>query len=83
MSEATVRLTSTGTGANKGQSDTKTEAAGRSTVDKSNLSFTGRIANWSARHRWWVVAASVTMLVLAVLASSTFKVKVKRLSERI
>ena len=39
------------------------------------LSFTGRIANWSARHRWWVVAASVTMLVLAMVASSTFKVK--------
>ena len=44
-------------------------------VDTSNLSFTGRIARWSARHRWWVVAASVAMLVVAVLASSTFKVK--------
>ena len=47
----------------------------RPAVDTSALSFTGRIANWSARHRWWVVAASVMMLVLAVLASSTFKVK--------
>ena len=47
----------------------------RSTPDTSTLSFTGRIANWSALHRWWVVAASVMMLVLAVLASSTFKVK--------
>ena len=28
-----------------------------------------------AVYRWWVVAASVMMLVLAVLASSTFKVK--------
>ena len=44
-------------------------------VDPRSLSFTGRIANWSARHRWWVVAASLMMLVLAVLASSTFKVK--------
>ena len=43
--------------------------------DTSRLSFTGRIARWSARHRWWVVAASVLMLVLAVLASSTFDVK--------
>ena len=40
----------------------------RSTLDTSTLSFTGRIAAWSARHRWWVVAASVMMLVLAVLA---------------
>ena len=45
----------------------------RSTLDASTLSFTGRIANWSARHRWWVVAASVMMLVLAVLASGTVK----------
>ena len=43
--------------------------------DSPTLSFTGRIANWSARHRWWVLAASVMMLVLAVLASSTFQVK--------
>ena len=43
--------------------------------DTSTLSFTGRIARWSARHRWWVIAASVMMLVLAVLASSTFEVK--------
>ena len=43
--------------------------------DTVSLSFTGRIASWSARHRWWVVAASVMMLVLAVVASSTFKVK--------
>ena len=47
----------------------------RSTLDTSTLSFTGRIAAWSARHRWWVVAASVMMLVLAVLASSTFETK--------
>ena len=42
--------------------------------DTVTLSFTGRIAAWSARHRWWVVAASVMVLVLAVLASSTCKV---------
>ena len=51
------------------------EADVESTLETSELAFTGRIASWSARHRWWVVAASVMMLVLAVLASSTFKVK--------
>ena len=40
-----------------------------------NLSFTGRIANWSARHRWWVVAASVLVLVMAVFASSVVETK--------
>ncbi len=42
-----------------------------SVADGSNLSFTGRIANWSARHRWWVVAASVLVLVLAMFISNT------------
>jgi uncharacterized membrane protein YdfJ with MMPL/SSD domain len=44
-------------------------------TDTAGLSFTGRIANWSATHRWWVVAATVTMLVLAILASSMFTPK--------
>ena len=43
--------------------------------DSLTPSFTGRIAAWSASHRWWTVAASVMMLVLAVLASSTFTPK--------
>ncbi len=30
------------------------------------LSFTGSMASWSARHRWWVVAGSVAVIVLAV-----------------
>ena len=47
----------------------------QSPVDLRCLAFTGRIANWSATHRWWVIATSVMILVLAVLASSTFKVK--------
>ena len=42
----------------------------QSTMDTSTLSFTGSIANWSARHRWWVVAASVLVLVMAVFVSS-------------
>ena len=35
------------------------------------LSFTGRIANWSARHRWWVVAASLMVVVLAFFVLNT------------
>ena len=41
----------------------------------SNLSFTGRIANWSARHRWWVVAASVLFIVLAMFILNTVETK--------
>ena len=40
-----------------------------------NLTFTGRIASWSARHRWWVIAASVLVLVLAVFVSGTVETK--------
>ena len=43
--------------------------------DTVTLSFTGRIANWSATHRWWVVAASVLVLVLAIFVSSTVETK--------
>ncbi len=46
-----------------------------STLDTSALSFTGRIANWSARHRWWVVAASVMLLVLAMFVMNTVETK--------
>lgn len=34
---------------------------------KSDLTLTGNIASWSARHRWWVVAASTFGAVLALL----------------
>ena len=43
--------------------------------DTVTLSFTGRIANWSARHRWWVVAASVMIVVSAMFVSSTVETK--------
>ncbi len=39
------------------------------------LTFTGRIASWSARHRWWVIAASVLVLVLAMYVSSAVETK--------
>ena len=45
------------------------------TVDGSKLSFTGRIAGWSARHRWWVVAASVLAVVLAMFILNTVETK--------
>ena len=35
------------------------------------VSFTGRIAGWSARHRWWVVAASIMVVFLAMFAANT------------
>ena len=44
-------------------------------VDTTTLAFTGRVAYWSARHRWWVVAASVLVLVMAVFVSSTVETK--------
>ena len=40
-----------------------------------NLTFTGRIASWSARHRWWVIAASVMVIVMAMFAMSSLETK--------
>ena len=37
-------------------------------VSGANLTPTARVASWSARHHWLVLAASVAVLVLAVLA---------------
>ena len=45
------------------------------TVEMPTLSFTGRIANWSARHRWWVVAASVLVIVLAMFVINNVETK--------
>ena len=30
------------------------------------LAFTGRIATWSARHRWWIVIGSAVLVVLSM-----------------
>ena len=43
--------------------------------DGISLSFTGQIAAWSARHRWWVIAASVLILISAMFISSTVETK--------
>ncbi len=44
-------------------------------LNTSGLSFTGRIAGWSAAHRWWVVSASVLVMVLAVFVLNTVEVR--------
>ena len=36
----------------------------------------GGVAAWSARNKWWVVLASVLVLVAAVFASSTLETKI-------
>ena len=44
-------------------------------VDTGGLSFTGRIAHWSASHRWWVVGGSFLFIVLAMFILSTVETK--------
>ena len=39
------------------------------------LPFTGRVAGWSARHRWIVVLGAIALLVLSVLLSGSIGVK--------
>ena len=48
----------------------ETGSSGRSQPPNGSagLSFTARIAGWSARHRWPVLAASATVIFLAVVA---------------
>ena len=41
----------------------------------AGLSFTGRIAGWSARHRWWVLVASFIVILLAVFVLSSIETK--------
>ena len=58
-----------------------TKSTRRSEVQESHsdgisLSFTGRIAGWSARHRWWVVTASVMVILLAMFALNTVEMKI-------
>ena len=43
--------------------------------DGGGLMFTGRIASWNARHRWWVIAASVLVIVLAMFVLNTVETK--------
>ena len=41
----------------------------------SPLSFTGRIARWSALHRWWVVGASAIFIVMAFMVLGNVETK--------
>ena len=41
------------------------------------MSFTGRIAGWSADHRWFVLAGAAVLLVVALFLSSTPGVETK------
>ncbi len=43
-----------------------------SAISDRKLTPTARISRWSARHRWWVLAATLLTLVAAVVASTTF-----------
>ena len=43
--------------------------------DASKVSFTGRMAGWSARHRWIVVLGAVGLLVISFLLSGSIGVK--------
>ena len=43
------------------------------------LSFTGRIAGWSADHRWFVLAGAAVLLVVALFLSSTPGVETKEI----
>ena len=39
------------------------------------VSFTGRVAGWSARHRWVVVLGTIALSVISILLASTIGVK--------
>ena len=59
----------------RGNREERSAGARQPTADGVNLSFAGRIANWSARHRWWVVAASALFIVLAMFILNTVETK--------
>ena len=48
---------------------------GQHAGDPSAMSFTGRLAGWSARHRWRVVLAAIALLVISFLLSSSIGVE--------
>ena len=51
------------------------DASDSSNLETLHLTFTGKIAGWSARHRWWVVAASIMVIILAIGVLNTVETK--------
>ena len=49
---------------------------GQSNGNSSGLTPTGRIANWSARHRWWVVGIAAAIFLVALFIIGTVETKV-------
>jgi uncharacterized membrane protein YdfJ with MMPL/SSD domain len=47
----------------------------KSPIIPTSLTPTARVARWSARHRWWVVAATILTLVMVMFVSGTVEVK--------
>ena len=43
----------------------------------SGLSFTGRVASWSARHRWWVAAGAFAVVLIAVFVLSSVEAEIR------
>ena len=44
-------------------------------ADTHQVSFTGRVAGWSARHRWIILLGAIGLLVISFLLASTIGVK--------
>ncbi len=44
-------------------------------ISDMKVSPTAKVARWSAKHRWWVLAASVLILVAAMFVSATIEPK--------
>ncbi|MDP6420729.1 MAG: hypothetical protein QF744_17030 [SAR202 cluster bacterium] len=50
-------------------------AAVESPVDTSTMSFTGKIANWSAVRRWWVISAAVLVIAMSIALPGQLETK--------
>ena len=52
--------------------------AATDTVSATNgLTPTARVARWSARHRWWVLAATMLTLIAAIVASGVYEPQIQ------
>ena len=46
-------------------------------ISDMKVTPTAKVARWSAKHRWWVLAASVLVLMAAMFVSGTVEAKVR------